>query len=542
VQARPTTTPRLAPVLLVAAVLLGPSAAAAQPHAAPPAAPPSATPAAAPSAAPAEPSTAPAPPASASIPHALPAVRPAPVSVHDRPVFDVLAARGGRSPEERAAEATKVLGHLLDDKEEAEIHAQVEDDVAVVYGGKTPIVKLGAEDAAAAGDAKVGDTAEGVAAKIRAVLRAERQRSAIATTVFAFSLLVFSGLIAVLLVRKVAELIERLRAWLAESPRRLPALRVGGIEVVQPAAVRGGITVALSGANLVAHIGVLYAWVLIALSLFEATHDYSERLTGFVLTPISALVGRVALALPLLVIALVTVLAVGVAVRFVRLFFGSVARGETTVGWMPRDLAEPTSILVRSGIVLVTLVVAAPLMTGTDDGTLSRAGVVALVSIGLAVTPVAACAAAGVAVVFGRRLRVGDLAGVGGSEGHVRALTMLEVLLVDEDGSEIHVPHLVSLWQPTRVISPTAAVAVELRVELRVDLARVVELLREAAGTVGVRPRVLVLGLDVDGARVRVTVDPRGGADRNALYCALSAALQAGGGVTLGRRGEGPPP
>src|SRR5262249_26242105 len=153
---------------------------------------------------------------------------------------------------------------------------------------------------------------------------------------------------------------------------------------------------------------IFYAWVLIALSLFDATRGYSERLTGFVLAPVSALMGRVASALPLLVIAFVTILAVGVSLRFVRLFFGSVARGETTVGWMPRDLAEPTSILVRAGIVVVTLVVAAPLITGADDGTLSRAGVVALVAIGLAVTPLLICAAAGIAVVFGRRLRVGD--------------------------------------------------------------------------------------------------------------------------------------
>ncbi len=84
---------------------------------------------------------------------------------------------------------------------------------------------------------------------------------------------------------------------------------------------------------------------------------------------------RVALALPLLVIALVTVLAVGVSLRFVRLFFGSMARGETTVGWITPGPGRADQHPVRSGIVLVTLVVAAPLVTGTDDGTLSRAGV-----------------------------------------------------------------------------------------------------------------------------------------------------------------------
>jgi small-conductance mechanosensitive channel len=218
---------------------------------------------------------------------------------------------------------------------------------------------------------------------------------------------------------------------------------------------------------------------------------------------------------------------VGVALRFVRLFFGSIARGETTVGWLPRDLAEPTSILVRAAIVVTTLVVAAPLVTGADDGTLSRAGVVALVSIGLAATPILACAAVGIAVVFGRRLRVGGRAAVGGREGKVLGLTMLEVKLEDEDGVAVHVPHLMSLWQPTRVISSASLVAAEVSVAAGTDLALAVDVLRKAAATVGTRGRVEILGLDASGAHLRVGVAPVRGGDRNALFMAIASALQA---------------
>jgi small-conductance mechanosensitive channel len=449
------------------------------------------------------------------------------VRIHDRRVFEVLAPRAGSSPEERAAAAGQVLERLVEEPEEVEIRVEQNGEIAVLYGGKSPIIQLGPEDAAAAGDASVGVHAAGLAGKVRAALRAERQRSAIANTVFAFSLLVFSALIAFLLIRKVGELLDRLRTWLDENPGKLPSLKVRDIEVVQSAAVRGGIGVALSGATVVARVGIAYAWVLIALSLFQSTRGYSERLTGFVLTPISALVGRVASALPLLVITLVTILAVGVSLRFVRLFFGSIARGETTVGWMPRDLSEPTSILVRAGIVLVTLVVAAPLITGTDDGTLARAGIAALVAIGLAATPLLACAAAGIAVVFGRRLRVGEIAAVGGREGRVRGLSMLEVLLEDEAGGRIHVPHLMSIWHPTRVLGRVAPLSVELSVDPKSDLLHAVEVLEDAAGAIGGNVRVEIFGLDRDAARVRVSVTPRGGAGKSDLYCALAAALKS---------------
>ena len=157
---------------------------------------------------------------------------------------------------------------------------------------------------------------------------------------------------------------------------------------MQPAAVRGSASVALSAARIFAQIGVVYAWIIITLSLlFDAKSGYTERLTGFVLTPLAALMGRVAVALPLVVIAVITAVIVGVALRFVRLFFGSLARGETTLGLLPRDLAVVTGLLVRFGMVVVTLVVAAPLITGTDDGAISRAGVIALVALALASTP-----------------------------------------------------------------------------------------------------------------------------------------------------------
>ena len=72
----------------------------------------------------------------------------------------------------------------------------------------------------------------------------------------------------------------------------MPSLKVREIEVVAANLVRGGLEVGLSGAKLVAQIAIVYAWIIIALSLFDATRGYTERLTGFVLTPVSALMGH----------------------------------------------------------------------------------------------------------------------------------------------------------------------------------------------------------------------------------------------------------
>ena len=55
---------------------------------------------------------------------------------------------------------------------------------------------------------------------------------------------------------------------------------------------------------------IAYAWLVVALSLFDATRNYTQRLTGFVVLPASQLMERLASALPLLIVAVIASLAV----------------------------------------------------------------------------------------------------------------------------------------------------------------------------------------------------------------------------------------
>jgi len=457
------------------------------------------------------------------------------VRLHERVVFFVLVPRSGQSAQERARAASQALEGALDDPLQSLARVEEEPGGAVVFVGKTPVVTLGDEDAAAAGgDVSLHVHAASVAAKVDEALKAERKRSAISTSVLSLSLLVFSGLLAFLLFRRVGDLAARARAWVREHPDRIPALRLGRIEVVRPVAVRGAVSIALALAHRILQFAIVYSWLIFALSRFEATRDYTDRLAGFVLVPLSALIGRVGAALPLFIVAATAAVALGVAVRFAGLFFGAVARGETSVTWLPRDLAGPTSVVVRAGIVLASIVLAAPLITGTDDGALSRAGVVALVALGLACTPVLACAAAGVPVVFLRRLKPGDFVEAGGRAGVVRDVTLLELVLEDEVGCEVRVPQLLGLWHPTRVLGSAAMATIHVAVDPHERPADVEAALSGAAMATCERARVELVSLDSDGARWRVSGVPKRGEGAASLADAVVRAI-AERGIGLGR-------
>jgi hypothetical protein len=316
----------------------------------------------------------------------------------------------------------------------------------------------------------------------------------------------------------------------------VPAIRLRSIEVIRPASLRAAIHIGVGAAKALAQIGVAYGWVLIALSLFEPTRGYAEQLSGFVFGPLYALVVRLVSSLPLLVVAVIAGIALIVLVRFVGLFFDSVGRGETTVEWLPADLAAPTSVLVRSAIILVFFVIAAPLVTGDESGTLARVGMIAVVALGLAITPLLASVAVGVTVVYGRRLRVDDFAEIGGRAGRVRAITLLEVRLENERGHEVRVPHLLGLIHPTHVMGPEPLVSIAVTLApSTVGEADVRDLLLEAAGTVGRRPDVDLLSFDADGAQYCVSAYSSAPNAKALLTTVVGEALSLGG-VQLGRR------
>jgi small-conductance mechanosensitive channel len=490
----------------------------------------------------------PAPPApgssAAPAPTPPPAGSAAPVRLHDITVFGIQVPRAGQSAEQRAAAATAVLRKAMDEGASTEVRVEERGDAAVVFLGTKPVIELGTEDAAAAGSPSLKVHAAAVANQLREAIRAEQSKSATLMTILSLALVIFSGMVAIFLVRRAGDMTDRARGWIADNPERIPAIRLRSIEVIRPASLRAALTIGLSASKALVQIGVAYGWLLLTLSLFDATRGYAERLTGFVFGPLYGMVARIVGSLPLLVVAAIATVALVVLVRFVGLFFDSVARGETVLEWLPADLAAPTSLLARAAVVLLFFVLAAPLVSGSDDGALTRAGTVALVALGLAATPLLSCAAVGVTVVYGRRLRIGDWADVGGRSGLVRAITLLEVWLEDEQGGEVRVPHLLGLVHPTRVRGRRPMVAVEIVLAPSTAAQdRVKEVLVAAAAGLGERARAEVAGLDADGARWRVAVQAEGAEARGLLYTAVARAIDAAE-VPLGRshaRASSPP-
>jgi small-conductance mechanosensitive channel len=469
---------------------------------------------------------------------AAPAVQPAPaaepaadVKLHDVPVFTVRHGHGGRRAAERASAATAALAQAVEAPELPEIRLERRPESILIRAGKEPVIELFAEDA---GSEALDVHAAALAARIAEAVKAERRRSEIAGTVLSGSLVVFFGLVALYVLRKIGEFARRARAYADEHPDSIPSIRLQSFEVIGPAAMRGAAMAGLLVGRIILQFGVIYVWIVFGLSLFAATRPLTERLTGFVVMPLSEMTGRLAASLPLLLLAFVSIMTVWVLLRFVRLFFASVARGETRLNWLSAELAPSTSWLVRFGVLASALVFVGPMISGDREGSLARAGAIVLLALGLALTPLLASGILGAIMVFGRRLRVGQRVEIAGRSGRVRELTLLELRLSGEDGGEVRVPHLISLVQPLRVVGERPRLSLELCISVEVPPSQARELLLETAQGLAERASVELVDIDADGGRYRVELPHAPSLSQSELRIALSDALR-GAGMPLGR-------
>ncbi len=426
------------------------------------------------------------------------------VRLRDSRLLVLHAGLGGQSAEARARAATLALAAAMEASGPRPVRVEEAADRVTLFVGAAPILQLAPEDAAAAGDPNLHVYAAATKATFEHALGVEARRQSLQNLVLRISLAVFVGLIVFLLIRKLGDLEGAFERWLEARPRGAPAVRLGNVELASESAVRGGLRVVLRFSKRALQLVLAYLWLYFVLHLFEATRPAGDRITGMLLEPLGRLLARVVGAVPQLLALVVLGVLLFLILRGVQLFFGSVARGETHLAWVPADLAHPTSLLLQGALLILAVVFAGPAISN-GAGPFQGLAQALLIGLALACTPLFAAVVAGLPIVYGRGLRVGEVAELGGKVGTVKEVDLLSVVLEDAAGRPVRVPHLVSLFQPTRVLGPALLNTLDVTVAGDEDQTRVQSLLVEAAGSHASGGRVELRALDARGACYRVT-------------------------------------
>ncbi len=405
----------------------------------------------------------PSPPVASSEPVAVEA---ADVKLRDAVVLRLLVADGSLSPRARAARASRALEAALAEPNPARVRAETGAERAILLVGDRPILELTRKDAEAAKQDSLELLVASTETRVRDALASERQRSAIARTVFNVSLVVFLAVLVLYTLRLLGSLSRRIRTLVEEKPERVPAIRLRSIEVVGPHVLRSTLLVGLGVTRVLLQLGLIYAWLLFSSSLFDATRGFAGHLGSLGVAPLSSFMTRLAQMVPVLLLLTLAAVLLVVLWRFVTLFFRGVQTGETDLSWLRAEQARPVSLILRTALVIAGLVFLGPAITGDSDGALPRIGLLLLAVVGLAAAPWLANVIVGLATVHQGRLRVGDRVEIGSYRGTVQAIDLSQIRLLCGQGQEqVRFSHLALLGTPVRCFLAEAHGSRRLRIE-----------------------------------------------------------------------------
>ena len=447
------------------------------------------------------------------------------VRIRETVILTLQLSDGGMSAAERAKRANRAIEQALSSSAPKSVRVEPKNARAIVFIGTQPVVELTSDDATVAGEGSLDLYSASVAARISDILHAEENRSQLGKTVQNVVIVILLAVVSLFSLKLIRDWSVRARSWVERNPHRIPAVRLKSIEVVRPPVLRNAALVSLAVVKWIGQIGAIYLWLIASMSFFDSTRGYTEKLTSLVLSPLSTLTSRIAALLPLTVVVALGMVALLILLRFIGLFFAAVERGETQVENLSPTLAAPTSFLVRIGLVVLSLLVLAPVLTGNSDGTFPRLGQLAIAAIALALVPLITTVLIGMRVLYASRLTVGQWVSIGAISGRILELTLFDTRIWVPGGATARVPHLVLLWQTLRT-STGSTNTVRLSIASHEQLEEVVDDLTAIAVRYGADATVTIEALSANQADLVIQVTMPESVSRNSLILDLVRALQ----------------
>jgi small-conductance mechanosensitive channel len=197
-------------------------------------------------------------------------------------------------------------------------------------------------------------------------------------------------------------------------------------------------------------IGVvrMAALLLVALFLLEYvlaqfpwTRSSGLRLFAAVAEPLSGIAQGFVEAIPNLILLAILFLIVRYGLALVRLYFEAVQDGSIRVRGFEPEWAQPTYNVVRVAAIALAIVIAYPLIPGSDSDAFKGLSILAGVMLSLASTSAIANVVAGYMILYRRAFRVGDRVKIGNVVGIVTEVRLQVTHVRTVKNEEITIPN-----------------------------------------------------------------------------------------------------
>jgi len=236
---------------------------------------------------------------------------------------------------------------------------------------------------------------------------------------------------------------KRLLAWVESRRTRVPELHFRGLVLLSAEQLYRGIVRALWLVYAGALIVVAGSTLLLVFQQIPATQQYARQVLLWIWNPLEKIFWGVVGYLPNLFYILVIIAVTRLVIRGLSFIFEAAERGVISLEpWIHRDVAKPTSLILKAFLIVLALFFIAPLIPGT--GSTAAQGITVLLGlmVSFGSTSTVGNVIAGVVLTYMRPFKIGDRVKIGESTGDVVERTFLYTKVLTIKNEEVTVPSL----------------------------------------------------------------------------------------------------
>jgi len=251
-----------------------------------------------------------------------------------------------------------------------------------------------------------------------------------------------SVIVATLLLLFLLRLLRRGRQWLLDlSARKMPEVKVRGVEFLSPASVHRTIVWLVGVLIWVLGLLLTYGWITFSLTRFAYTRPWGLIFGGFLATT----AGRIGLSIlhsipNLITIALIFLATRGILALLTRLF-DAVEEGRLSVVGLHPETVGATRRIVNAVVWMFAVASAYPFLPGSDSEAFKGISVLAGVLVTFGSAGLVGQAMSGLLLMYARGFKVGDFIQAGTTEGTVVELGLLSTRIKNVANEFILVPN-----------------------------------------------------------------------------------------------------
>jgi len=363
-----------------------------------------------------------------------------PVEVDGRPILLIYARIGGFTPQERAEAIGQRIISLSQSRgiQLESIHAEDRGTWTEILAGKDRIMGITQADALGAERARA-DLAAEYTEIIRQVVTQYRADHTLRH-------LIWGTMYAVLATAACLALMFGL-FWLRKRFRRRLEARLMQGAPVQIRGVRIGhylgppLLMIIRAAFWIVLLAVLQAYGTVVLRFFPSTKYTSYQVSNWLFSELAGLGKTVIGYTPNLILLAFVCLITSYLIKVNQYFFGELRDGKISIRGFYPDWAEPTAKLVRTLILVASVIVAFPYLPGSQSPAFKGITVFIGVLLSLGSSSAVAHGVAGTILTYMRAFQVGDFVRIGSDVGEVIEKTLLVTRICTQKKEVVTIPN-----------------------------------------------------------------------------------------------------